>query len=223
MNMEPMSWPRFILNNPEWVGVLASSLFAVITIGAIVWQGCVMMAQKRVMQAQVDLTEAQKSVMESQLCSSASHERIQIKLIHLQHEHEWLLRLNAAREEVLKLGRKLHVAAGCLVRSSDASQTFWQEVQDTVYELSERLRILDVRIYSGAYDNWYPRLAAYVDAIQIAVINDEANLTPSDSTRTALKDANDRFKPLAIFLDLEGAIRMEFLEFKDKWDAALPS
>ena len=96
-----------ILNNPEWVGVFANALFAVTTIGVITWQVCVMKSQTRVMTMQVRVMRWQSRI-------SARHERVQIQLIHLQHEHEWLLRLNAEREQLLKLGRKLHLAAGCL-------------------------------------------------------------------------------------------------------------
>jgi hypothetical protein len=70
-----------------------------------------------------------------------------------------------------------------------------------------------------------------VEAVQDAVLED-ANLnnkyglsgeTPNLSIRKALKDLNDRCDPIKIFLDLETAIRMEFSEFKEKWDATLPS
>jgi hypothetical protein len=47
--------------------------------------------------------------------------------------------------------------------------------------------------------------------------------TPNLSTRKELKAVDDRHNPISIFIDLETAIRMEFLDFKDKWDAALPS
>jgi hypothetical protein len=43
--------------------------------------------------------------------------------------------------------------------------------------------------------------------------------TPNQSTRKALKDADDRYKPISTFLDLEKAIRLEFLDFKRKWDS----
>ena len=207
--MQEISFWQLVKNSPEWVGVFANALFAIVTIGVVIWQVRVMKWQGR---------------------NSERHERIQNKLIRLQHEHEWLLRLNAEREQVLKLARKLHLNAGCLKQTpSGGDQLNWEEVQNTVYELSERLRILDVRAYSGVYDMWFPSLTDYVDAVLKAVIDDgNFNCTnaltsqaPNLSTRTALKDADDRYKPISIFLDLEAAIRMEFFEFKKKWDAEL--
>jgi hypothetical protein len=45
---------------------------------------------------------------------------------------------------------------------------------------------------------------------------------PSPSTRKALKDADKRLNPTGALVDLEAAIRMEHLEFKDRWDVILP-
>ena len=143
-----------------------------------------------------------------------------------------MLRKNQQREQLLKLGRKLNLAADSLKETpSEGDRTSWGEVQDTLYELHERLRILDVGTYSGVYDQWFFTLQAYVDAVLQAVI-EEGNFnrtysltteTPNKSTRTALRDANDRHKPISIFLNIEEAIRMEFFDFKNKWDVALPS
>jgi len=86
-----------------------------------------------------------------------------------------------------------------------------------------------VSAYIGQYDNWYPRLKEYLDAVLDAVIAEYALKTtysvddgiPSPSTRKALKDANREHNPIKILRDLEAAIRMEFAEFKSKWDVAL--
>jgi hypothetical protein len=122
MNMEPMSFWHLILNNPEWVGVFANALFAIVTIGVVIWQVCVMRAQVRVMKWQGR--------------NSARHELIQNRLIRLQHEHEWVLRKNQQREQLLKLGRKLNLAADSLKETpSEGDRTSWGEVQDTLYEL----------------------------------------------------------------------------------------
>jgi hypothetical protein len=207
--MQEMSFWQLVKNSPEWVGVFANALFALVTIGVVIWQ---------------------VRVMKWQGLNSERHERIQNKLIRLQHEHEWLLRLNAEREQILKLARQLHLAAGCLKQTpSGGDQINWEEVQDKGYELSQRLRILDLGAYSGAYDQWFPHLTEYVDALLEAVIEEGnfnhtytlTNETPNLSTRTALKAADDRYKPISIFLDLEAAIRMEFFEFKNKWDERL--
>jgi hypothetical protein len=145
--MEPMSFWQLVMNSPEWVGVFANVIFASTTIGVVIWQVRVMKAQVRVMKWQGR--------------NSVRHERIQNKLIRLQHEHEWLLSLNAEREKILKLSRKLHLRAVSLKEAdSIADQLNWEELQDTVYELSERLRIVDVRFYT---DKWCPTLILYVD------------------------------------------------------------
>jgi hypothetical protein len=91
--MQEMTFWQLVRNSPEWVGVFANALFAIVTIGVVIWQVLVMRWQGR---------------------NSDRHERIQNRLIRLQHEHEWLLRMNAEREQVLKLARKLHIAVRCL-------------------------------------------------------------------------------------------------------------
>jgi hypothetical protein len=215
--MEPMSFWELIKNSPEWVGVFANALFAMVTISVVTWQVYVMKAQVR--------------VMEWQGRTSARHELIQNRLIRLQHEHEWVIRKNIEREHLLKLGRQLHLAVGCLKQKpSDADGIHWGELQDTVFELSQRLRILDVGTYSGAYDQWFFTLEAYVEAVQNAVLEnskfnktyDVANETPNLKTRETLAAADTTHKPISIFLDIEAAIRMEFFEFKKKWDSELP-
>jgi len=198
-----------VKNSPEWVGVIANTLFALITSGVVIWQ---------------------VRVMKWQGLNSERHERIQNKLIRLQHEHEWSMRLNAERETILKLGRKLHLVVGCLKeKEQDGDQSHWEELQNTVFELHERLRILDLAAYSGLYDQWYPNLEDYVDAVQSAVLKDgdfnggygPTNQTPVLSTRKLLKEANESCEPTKIFLDIETAIRMGFFDFKNKWDAVL--
>jgi hypothetical protein len=196
--MQEMSFWQVVENSPEWIGVIANTLFAIVTIGVVVWQGRVMVRQNKLMQ--------------------------------LEHEHDWLLHSNEARQQVINLARKLHRVAGCIKeapRSGD--QHSWEELQDTAYELKEHLQTLDVSAYSGEHDNWFPRLIEYVDAVLHAVaadyefkakysVDEEA---PSLSTRNALQDADKKYDPIKILLDLEAAVRMEFFDFKTKWAAAL--
>jgi hypothetical protein len=93
------------------VGVFANALFALVTITVIIWQVCVMKAQVRVMKWQGR--------------TSARHERMQNQLIHLEIEHSWLQLLNDERSQILKMARKLHLAAGCLKEiPSDTDKTF---------------------------------------------------------------------------------------------------
>lgn len=209
--MHEMSFWELIKNSPEWVGVFANALFALVTIVVVVWQVLVMKWQGR---------------------NSERHERTQNRLIRLQHEHEWVLRLNVEREQVLKLARELHLATGCLRQeNSIADKNSWEKVQDLAYELRDRLSIFDLRAYSGAYDSWYPRLIEYVDSIVMIIIDDgkfdstygTADGAPNLTTRKALREGDKHHDPIHIFLDIEASIRMEFFEFKAKWDAELPA
>lgn len=218
LTMEPMSFWQLIENNPEWVAVFSSGLFAIVTTAVIVWQVYVMKAQVRVMLWQGRM--------------SGRHERIQNRLIRLQHEHEWMVQRNREREQLLKLGRSLHVAAGCLADSqSNADHLHWDELRNVLDELRDRLRILDVGTYTGAYDQWFISLESYVDDLTSAVIEDgefSARYrvpadTPNVTTRHTLKEIDQRWKPISIFLDIEAAIRMEFFDFKTKWDGELRS
>ncbi len=86
-----MSLWELAKNSPEWVGVFASSLFAAVTVGVLCWQA---------------------RLMKWQGSNSDRHERRQNTLIQFQLENEWVLRLNAEREEILTLARKLHLVAG---------------------------------------------------------------------------------------------------------------
>ena len=74
--MHEMSFWELIKNSPEWIGVFANIVFALVTIGVLIWQVRVMRWQGR---------------------NSERNERIQNRLIRLQHEHEWVVRLNAER------------------------------------------------------------------------------------------------------------------------------
>ena len=50
--MQEMSFWQLVENNPEWVGVLANTIFAIVTIGVVIWQGRVMVRQNRLIQLQ---------------------------------------------------------------------------------------------------------------------------------------------------------------------------
>jgi hypothetical protein len=144
-SVEPMSFWQLVENSPEWVAAFASIVFGLATTAVIVWQVFVMKAQVR--------------VMEWQTRSAARHERLQNRLIRLQHEHEWVRQKNQERGEFLKLARKLHLVAGCLKKTpAEDDRHHWGELQDTVYELHERLQILDLSVYSTPYDGcfFYP-------------------------------------------------------------------
>ncbi len=150
--MEPMTWGRFILNNPEWMGVISNSIFAATTIGVIIWQVL---------------------VMRKQVKSSDRNERIQNRLMKLQHEHEWLARLNEEREQLLKLARKLHLnAAGLEENPRSTDSACWTRLEETADELRSRLSTLDLAVFTGQHDDWFPNLHQYVDAIVQATVDD---------------------------------------------------
>jgi len=205
--MREVSFWDLVKDSPEWAGVIASTAFAFVTVCVITWQVCVMIWQGR---------------------NSDRHERAQNRLLRLQHEHEWLLQTNRERGQLLTLGRKLHLAAGCLkLEQSNTDSHFWNEVVESSEELNSRLKILDVAAFTGENDVWFPDLTEYVEAIQRAVADDFkfhqtfdiAPESPSLSTRKALKEAGERYNPIRIFLDVESAIGLEFLDFKRKWDS----
>jgi hypothetical protein len=215
VNMQPMSWGHLILNSPEWVAVFASALFAVVTIGVVIWQVCVMKAQVRVM-----IWQAR---------SSHRNEQTQNRLLRLQHEHEWVRQRNREREELLKLAGKLSSAVSCLKdpRSRSAPQ-HWYDVQSTAYELESRLSLVDITAFLGVYDHWYPNLRQYLEAVLDVVLDDskypqpDSSGWPAPETVQALAAVAERCNPTKILLDLQTAIRMEFYDFKKKWDALLP-
>lgn len=197
--MEPMTF----WHSPAWVAVFANGLFALVTVGVIVWQVRV----------------------------SARNGRIQNRLIRLQHEHEWTLQKNQERLEILKTAQGLHLAAGCLKeKPSDADPLHWAKVIDAANELNSKLTVLDVAVFTGSYDDWYPALTSYVDAVRKAWIADSdlsrtydvSMDSPTPSTRKALKDAEKLYKPMDIFASLKASVRLEFLDFKRKWDNLLP-
>jgi hypothetical protein len=224
--MHEMSWTEIIKDNPEWVAVIVSSVFAFVTVGVVIWQVCVMIWQGRI---SISGDQRQQTLL-----------RAQNRLFELQLEHQRIQILNAERLLLLNMARKMHLAASCLdLAPSVADQLNWDEVRDTMMELHQRLRVLDVDAYDGPYDQWYPELDQYVKAIEDAVIHDrdfqrEKPVTPETSagpvqregvpameTVLALKGAITRHTPLGTFLDIETAIRMEFFEYKSKVDGAL--
>jgi len=200
-----MSFWQVVENSPEWIGVFANSLFALVTIFVVIWQGIVMRGQNAIM-------------------------RKQNNIIRLQHEHEWLSRLNVEREQILGITRKLLIAVGAFTekkRESDAH--FWEEAQDIANELDARLRTLDISAYSSEHGKWFPLLLEYVRVVRQAVSDDFKlkatyevyDPVPSASAREALKEADKKFNPTGALVQLESAIRMEHLDFKDRWNAIL--
>jgi hypothetical protein len=220
--MHEMSIWEFVLNNPQWVAVFASAVFALVT-AYIIWR------QKCVMEQQVLMMEQQKEVMKAQGEISARHERQQNRLIQLQHEHEWMTQLNRERAEILRLGRKVHVHYIGLKSTSPMPSDLanWTELRETYYELDALLRVVDVAVYTtGRTDAWHDSLNRYLKAVFNAISGEIAlqqggissPLVPTHPTREALKQAEADFNPIKSFADLQMTIKAEFLIFKNKWD-----
>ncbi len=215
MPMHEMTWWDLVLNSSEWISVFANALFAAVTIVVIAWQVCVMKAQVRVMKWQGR--------------NSARHEMIQNRLVRLQHEHEWLLQMNREREQLLRLGRKLHLAVSGLKEQRVISDPgVWMEVIDTADELDSRIKIFDIAALTE-HDFWFHILNSYVEAV-LGVVSDDSKFnrtfnlkseSPNLSTREKLKDITGQYNPTKIFLDIEAAIRLALLDFKRKWDTTL--
>src|ERR1700678_832331 len=91
--MHEESFWTLVKSSPEWVAVFASSLFAIVTT-FIIWR------QQIAMESQVNVMKKQGEI-------SAEHQRVQNVILRLQHEHDWLLRKNAERKEILNLVGKL--------------------------------------------------------------------------------------------------------------------
>lgn len=227
--MHEMSFWKLVAHSPEWVTVFSGAMFAIIT-SFIIWR------QYRVMQTQ-------SKIMKWQAENSDFHERQQNRLIQLQHEHQWMESLNVERERLRNLADKIYLHSGGLIlltKTSSASfaeakeasfseELNWRKLRETASELDARLRVLNVAVYADAYhDKWYSSLREYVAAI-LKAIDDEfefrktfhlSAVGSSSKLAKALKEVEDLHNPLKICRDIEAAIRMEFVKFKQTWDIA---
>jgi hypothetical protein len=149
--MHEESFWTLVKSSPEWVGVIASSLFALVTTG-IIWR------QKIAMEKQVEVTreqgiaaatimKQQADIMKQQGEVSAEHQRIQNGILRLQHEHDWLNAYNAKREEILRSATRLHILILGIVNEppppfSDAQQ--WGELLQARSAMKFQMDLLDV-------------------------------------------------------------------------------
>src|SRR5580698_1030997 len=210
--MHEMSKLEFLLNNPEWVAVFASAVFAVFTITVIIWQVFVMKEQVRVMVWQ-GRTSARHESRQNRLIES------QNRLIRFQFEHERIQILNGERARLLKLGRKLQLSVSCLKETpSEHDGIFWDEVVDEASELNVRLSTLDIDAYDDFYGEWYFHLTDYVESLLRAIADDgkqpaiAPGIRPAPTTVAALLAIEKRCDPTQIFLEIETAIRMDFFD-----------
>lgn len=204
-----MSIWEFLLNNPEWVTVFTSVLFAIVT-------ACIIWRQKCIMEQQVE-------VMRRQGENSAHHERMQNRMFQLQHEHEWLSALNVKREAILKTATELHIKALYLESEPTINdRTVWGEFQAHRAELRLQMEILDVAAYTKDKDGWYEKLAAWSTEIFRVITENfktESPELPTTATRRALEAAETTYKPVAAIYALQLIIKHDTEAFKKKWDA----
>jgi hypothetical protein len=203
IEMHDYTWTQLLKDNPEW----ATVVFSAFTTLVIVWQVIVMILQGR----GVDRREHQQN-----------------RLIRLQFDHSLLIRMNAEREKILHMAREVHHVAGCLtLPPMTGGESFWEELPVKTYELNQRLRILDLGAYTGPNDTWYFQLEEYINDL-VRIIGEDNDfqklyemdgMTPADSTRVKLKEAENRHNPIGILLDIEKAMRLEFFEFKGRLDS----
>jgi len=198
-----MSFLQMAENSPEWVAAFASILFGVVMAALVSWQVIVMRRQGE---------------------TSDRHELIANQMLRLQIEREWVLQRNRDRRRLLKLARRLQLAALTLASKPPIDDPLaWDEAQGTADEIASRLSILDRATFSTEFDSWFSPLEDYAKAILSAWLawDKEPPESRTQQTKKALKDADTSFNPGNIRLDLETAIRMEYSDFKDKWDDVL--
>ncbi len=201
--MQPISLWELAKNSPEWVAAFASILFGIVMALLVYWQVIVMKRQGE---------------------NSDRHERIANRTLRLQIEREWILQRNRDRRRLVKLARKLQLAAMTLASNPPVDDPLaWDEVQSAADEITSRLRILDLATFSSEFDSWFSPLEDYAEAVLNAWMawDKEPPESRTQQTKKALEDADTLFNPGKIRLDLETAIRMEYSDFKDKWDAVL--
>lgn len=231
LEMHEYTWVQLLKDNPEWATLATTILFAIITTIVIIRQVCVMQAQTR--------------IMKWQATNSVRHEHQQNrllerqnKLVRFQFEFGWIRETNTERERLLTLVRRLAFSAECLAgqgpvrfaearEASAAEKLNWQQLRERAIELSSRLQILDVAIVSGERDReWYKPLTQYVTAT-LTLIEDDFHFkstfnmketAPGLSAINSIKGTLTTFQPNKIALNLEDAIRSEFLAFKQRWD-----
>ena len=167
-----LEWFR---NHPEWVSILASSVFALVSTCIIVWQAL----------------------------TSSRAQRRQNELLQYQLEYQRMKALNVVREEVLALAIQLRSCLGLLTARSDGNS--WYDVKDALYNLRDKVAALDASIYSGYYDGWYASLDEYVDSMFRAItgdseLDDRTGMGPAGTTLDAIHAAESKWNPVGIAL-----------------------
>jgi hypothetical protein len=209
--MHEMSKWEFFLNNPEWVSVFASAVFAIVTV-YIIWR------QKVAMEQQVEVTKKLGQ-------ASARHERLQNRLIKLQHEHEWLTAMNIKREAILKTATKLHIDMLYIMGNHRLGRDneIWSSLLASRSELKLQLEILDTAAYSTLKSGWYEQLGVWANAL-FAIIGEDFKTSqtpgfPTELTRKALTEMENSLNPVSAIYALQLTIKESTMEFSKKWDA----
>jgi len=200
--MHEMSFWELVRNSPEWVAALAAVVFGCATAFIIGMQVRVMTRQER---------------------NSERNERNQIRLLRLQHEHDWMVRLNSERDKILQLS--LSVNAGAVVMQNMSNLATWIKFREDLIELRLRLRSLDVAALTTMNNAWYSRLTDYMNALIVAVNYDATTAAqmgtpgekPNPITLKAFAEAERLADVPKLFMSIELAIRSEFEDFNAKW------
>lgn len=226
--MQEYTWTQLIKNSPEWVGVIASSLFAAIT-AIIIWR------QKRAMDRQVNVTRElgeatnrilmhQTEILRLQGEISAQHQRTQNVILRLQHEHDWLTAYNARREKLLRTVTTLHTLILTIVGTPayDARGT-WSEFLQCRSDMKSQLDLLDAAAFTKETTGWYAELQSW-NAELFKIITNYFDTTstpgyPSDTEQQSLKELEHKLNPIRTIYALQRAIQNDTEEFKKRWEA----
>jgi hypothetical protein len=230
--MHKMNMLEFLLNNPEWVTLFATIVFATVST-YIIW------CQKNIMKQQVLLMQQQGE-------KSLQHERMQNILLTLQHEHDWLASMNVQREAILKTAKRLHINTlfssnvqreailktakrlhiNTLFSSSEPTvldAQAWREVQTLRSELKLQLEVLDFAAYSPLKNGWYMQLMAWVDAL-LPILSEDLKARasslsgdPTEFAREAVSNLEKTLNPVAAIHALQRVIKDSSEEFNTKW------
>jgi len=195
--MHEMTKTEWVLNNPEWVSVLAASLFGFVTIYIIATQAVL----------------------------SHRAQRRQNDLLQYQLEYARMQSLNIVREKVLALLSRFRTPLG-LVKQGIGDGP-WYDLLDAFYDLYDKVQTLDASIFSGYYDGWYANLDCFMDDMFAAVANDSKTdgrngTCPTATTVRAFKEAESKWDPTNITIEIKTAIRMTGNEFYENWKHLMP-
>jgi hypothetical protein len=223
---QQMSFWKLVENNPEWVGALATILFGAVTAVIIAVQVVVMRAQTRVMHFQANIMNRQRRDAERLM-------KAQNVLIRWQHEHEWLQLRNRDRLELIDIVRELWASIGALTGDGrEVDKQLMVDTRERAERLRQRMSTLDVASYSSPIDEWFYALSQYTERVTEILAASGENSDehaarwprgiPTTATVEELRRTETLFNVAMIVTELESSIRVDYLDFKRKWDKLFP-